>query len=74
MFYTVLGGEKTRKSTEIALRNAKGFIKGLIGDRLKLRFTPEITFKRDKSFEYQEKIDEILDKIHEEKENIENSE
>lgn len=67
IYYTVLGDEKTRKSTEIALRNAKGFIKNLIGDRLKLKFMPELTFKMDKTFEYQERIDKILDKIHKEK-------
>ena len=67
--YTVLGDERARKSTAVALKNAKGFIKGIIGDRLKLRFTPEIIFKIDKSFEYREKIDKILDKIHKEKNN-----
>lgn len=71
VYYTVMGDEKTRKSTEVALNNAKGFIKGLIGDRLKLRCTPEIIFRMDKSFEYQEKIDKLLDKINREKENKE---
>lgn len=68
--YSVLGDEKTKKSTGIALKNAKGFIKNIIGDRLKLRFMPELTFKIDKSFEYQEKIDKILDKIHREKDKV----
>lgn len=69
VYYTVLGDQKKRKSTEIALKNATGFIKGLIGDRLKLRFMPEIIFKIDNSFEYRDKIDKILDKIHKEKDN-----
>ena len=66
IYYTVLGDEKTRKSTGIALKNAKGFIRGLIGGRLKLRFTPELIFKVDKSIEYRERIDKILDRIHKE--------
>ena len=65
--YSVLGKEKSKKGTEIALRNAKGFIRGLIGNRLKLRLAPEIVFIRDKSSEYQEKIEEILKKIQKEK-------
>jgi ribosome-binding factor A len=73
IYYSVLGDEKTIKATEIAFRSAKGFIQGLVGDRLKLRFTPEITFKIDKSFEYREKIDKILDKIHQEKKGQGNS-
>jgi len=67
VYYTVFGEGKKRKSTEIALKNATGFIKGLIGDRLRLKFTPEIIFKVDKSHEYREKIDKILERIHKEK-------
>jgi ribosome-binding factor A len=68
IYYSVLGDEKSKKATAIALRNAKGYIRGLIGDRLKLRFTPELIFKSDRSVEYQDKIDRILDRIHREKE------
>jgi ribosome-binding factor A len=68
VYYTVLGNEKETKSTEIALNRAKGFIKNAIGDRLKLRFTPDIIFKIDKSAEYREKMDKLFDKIHREKE------
>ena len=67
VYYTVLGDVKTKKSTETAFKNASGFIKGLIGDRLKLRFVPEIIFKMDKSVEHQARIDELINKIHKEK-------
>lgn len=67
VYYSVYGDEKARKSTEIALRSAKGYIRGLVGYRLKLRFTPNIIFRIDKSFEYRERIDEILDRIRKEK-------
>jgi ribosome-binding factor A len=70
--YSVLGDEKARKSTAIALKSAKGFIRGVIGDRLKLRLTPEIIFKMDRSSEYREKIDNILNKLHKEKKEDEN--
>jgi len=67
IYYSVLGEEKKRKSTAVALKNANGFIRTLIGDRLGLRFAPEIIFILDRSFEYREKIDRIIDKIHKEK-------
>ncbi len=67
VYYSALGNEKKKKSTEIALRSAKGFIKGLIGDRLKLRLTPELVFMVDKSIEYQDKINKLIEKIHREK-------
>ena len=68
VFYSVLGDEKKKKATKAALKNAKGFIKGLIGDRLKLRLTPDIIFIVDKSIEDHDRINKLLEKIHREKE------
>jgi len=68
VYYTVLGSEKERRATEVALKNAKGFIRGGIGDKLKLRFTPEITFKVDKSIEYADKMNQLFEKLRREKE------
>ncbi len=66
VYYTVLGSDKEKKATGVALKNAKGFIRSAVGDRLKLRFTPEIIFKQDTSAEYADKIDRLFDKIHRE--------
>ncbi|MEA3306011.1 MAG: 30S ribosome-binding factor RbfA [Candidatus Omnitrophota bacterium] len=68
IYYSVFGNDKKKKSTQVALNNASGFVRGLIGDRLKLRFAPDIIFKMDKSAEYTERVNKILDKIHKEKE------
>ena len=67
IYYSVLGNEKEKKSTQIALKNATGFMKGLIGDRLKLRLTPELAFVVDKTIEYHDNINKILEKINREK-------
>ena len=42
------------------LKRATGFIKGCLGRDLGLRFTPDLEFKLDDSFEYQQRIDELL--------------
>ncbi len=42
------------------LKRATGFIKGCLGRDLGLRFTPDIEFKLDDSFEYQQRIDDLL--------------
>jgi len=68
IYYSVLGDEKSKKSTKIGLKQAKGYIRKLIGQRLKLRFTPEIAFDMDDTSEYVQKIEDIIDKIHKEKE------
>ena len=67
IFISVLGDEKSKKSTLIALEHAKGFIKKLIADRVKLRFTPDVLFRLDQTAEYGEHIDEIFKKIDLEK-------
>lgn len=66
VYYSVLGKEKEKKSTKAALKSAEGFIRGLIGDRLKLRFTPELVFIVDKSIEYHDRINKLLEEIHRE--------
>jgi len=64
IYFSILGNEKNRKDTLIGLKQATGYIRKLIGERLKLRYTPEIAFYLDKTSEYVQHIQEIIDKIH----------
>ena len=68
IYYSVLGDEKSKKSSKIGFKQAKGYIRKLIAQRLRLRFTPEISFSLDDTSEYVQKIEDIIDKIHKEKE------
>jgi len=47
------------------LDSALGFIRRLIGQRIKLRFVPELLFREDRASEYSVKIEEILNQIKE---------
>lgn len=49
IFVSVLGDEEERKKSLQGLDRAKGYIRRLLGKRLKLRFTPDISFQIDKS-------------------------
>ena len=53
------------KSLE-ALNKAKGFIRKELGQRLKIYYTPEITFEEDKSLDYGMHIEGLLKKVHDE--------
>lgn len=64
IFYTVLGDEKKKEDTLKGLEKAKGFIRSEIGQRIRLRKTPEIEFKFDEAFEYGNRIDSILRDIN----------
>lgn len=46
-----------------------GFIRREIGQRIRLRVTPELSFQLDKSLDYSAHIQELLLKIKKEEEN-----
>lgn len=68
VFITVLGDDKQKEETLEGLQKANGFIRSEIGQRIRLRKTPEITFEYDESIEYGNRIESIIKKLHEEDE------
>lgn len=71
VFFSVLGEEKDKKLALKGLKSAKGYIKGLLADRIKLRYMPEIEFKIDDSYEHTMRVHDILDKIKKERRDAE---
>ncbi|MBD3168948.1 MAG: 30S ribosome-binding factor RbfA [candidate division Zixibacteria bacterium] len=67
IYYTVLGSEEDVNKTKTALGSNRGLIQSKLGGRLGLRNTPEITFEMDKGIEHSLKVNEILKKIEDEK-------
>lgn len=65
IFYSVLGDEKAKKESSSALKRACGFIQHEIGRKLRLKYTPEISFLFDPSVEYGAHIETLIHKIHE---------
>jgi len=63
IFVSVLGEKKQVTKTFDALGRAKGFIRKLLAQRLRMRFVPEISFKEDRSSEYSVHISKIIDEI-----------
>jgi ribosome-binding factor A len=66
VFYTALGDEKTRAATGRALERAAPFLRRQIGARLRLKRTPELTFLYDESIAGQDRIEQILNELHQE--------
>lgn len=63
IYFSVLGKKSDKNKALKGLNSAKGYIKGLIADRIKLRFTPEISFLIDESLEHTQHIYDILNSI-----------
>lgn len=64
VFFTVLDDNKIDETLKI-LTSSKGFIRRELAGRVKLKFLPELVFKRDESYLYGRKIDKILNEIKE---------
>ena len=60
IFVSIKGNDEQIKDTMEGLQSALGFVRREIGKRIRLRFTPEISFAPDKSLDYSEHIQKIL--------------
>ena len=65
VYYTYLDEEK-KERTKDALEKAAPFIRKQLASRIEIRHTPELRFIYDKTEEYGQHIDKLIDKIHEE--------
>jgi ribosome-binding factor A len=59
IFCEPLGGKNAGRVIE-ALNRHRGFLRGLLGHAVRLKFTPELRFVEDQSFAEAEKIEALL--------------
>lgn len=65
VYITTLNSD--RQKVLAALNKASGFIRSLLCDRIQMRKMPEIHFVYDESIEYGKKIEDIIERINNEK-------
>ena len=61
--YVSILNSKNKKETLAGLKQASGYIRSQIANRINLRITPELVFELDESLEYGAKIDSIIESI-----------
>ena len=54
-----------RSGSLAGLESASGYIRGELGKRLRMKYTPAIRFYFDKTFEQGERIDRIINRLKE---------
>ena len=76
VYVSVLGDQKNKDDAIEAFNQAKGYIKVLIGERMRLRSMPEFRFKLDESIERGAYINKLIEetiakdkKVNENREN-----
>jgi ribosome-binding factor A len=62
---SIMGDEKNKKSGMAGLKNAAGYIRKVIGERIQLRYTPEIIFELDDTLDEQVRMERIFRTIEE---------
>jgi ribosome-binding factor A len=68
VYWTVTGEGKERAETTRALNRTIPFLRHLLSQRLTLRRTPEIKFQYDESVAAHERIEQLIQEIHTERE------
>ena len=64
VFVSIFGKDDEEKNTTfIALKNASGYIRREIGQRINLRYNPQIIFELDDSINYGMHIEELIQKV-----------
>jgi ribosome-binding factor A len=63
VYVSIMGSEQQIADTWKGLQSSLGFIRREVGHRIRLRFTPELTFALDKSLDYSAHIQKLLLKI-----------
>ena len=70
IYVSIMGGEEKVKDSLEGLNSALGFIRREIGHRIRLRFTPEISFELDTSLDYGDHIQKLLLQVEGDTKNV----
>ena len=66
VFVSIFGkNDEEKNNTFVALKNASGYIRKEIGQRINLRYNPQIIFELDDSINYGMHIEELIQKVKE---------
>lgn len=64
IYYRILGRNiEHPEEVAVGLKSASGMIKRLLGERITLKFMPELEFRYDTTFEKAERIEQILKEV-----------
>jgi ribosome-binding factor A len=63
VYYTSIGDDKARRESARALDRATPFLRRQIGQRLRLKRVPELSFFYDESIEQGDRVEQILQEL-----------
>ena len=63
IFYTVMGKDRDHRATRAGLQSARSHLRGVLGQQVRLKFTPELEFEEDVGLAQVERVTELLRQI-----------
>lgn len=63
VFVSIMGTEEEKKQVEKGLAAAAGFLRRELGERLTLRYTPELVFQLDDSIERGSRLLQLINEV-----------
>ncbi len=64
IYFTVLGNKEPGEKCAERLNFRKSHIRYLLGKQIKLKYTPDLVFYYDDSFDYADKINKLINELH----------
>jgi ribosome-binding factor A len=65
---SVLGNDEERTETMAGLRSATPYLRGELGRQMRMKYLPELTFELDTSTDRAERVEHLLNQIHQQEE------
>jgi ribosome-binding factor A len=63
VLYTAMGDDRARRATAAALRSARGHLRKLIGDQVRMKVLPDLEFEEDESIQTADRIEQLLRQV-----------
>ena len=60
VYYTLMGSQDERAQTQAGLDSCSSYIRQQLGRHLRMRYIPEVRFEYDASFDYGQRIEQLL--------------
>jgi ribosome-binding factor A len=65
IYISLMGSDNEKQESLKTLNHATGWIRRELGQRIRMKFLPEIVFLKDTSQEQGDRIDKLIGEIHE---------
>ncbi|MBM3321971.1 30S ribosome-binding factor RbfA [candidate division WOR-3 bacterium] len=64
VYFSAMGDEKQQEKSFAHLEHARGYVRRRLGERVRLRYLPELRFRRDDVLAQEMRISEIISDLH----------